>query len=127
LPNQAVANGRKQPALGIREVQAVLTQVLFEDAVLFPQVRDHVKLSAIHPSREGHEQNPPSDVEHPPSLLAAVPTRKSRLNFRILRDQVWARIEFLVRTAEMRGQIIPQPAGVAAGIRPPVADENSRN
>ena len=31
------------------------------------------------------------------------------------------------RLAEVRGQMIPQPAGVAAGIRPPVADENSRH
>jgi hypothetical protein len=92
-----VAGGREPPALGIREVQAVLTQVLFEDAVLFPQVRDHVKLSAIHPSREGHEQNPPSDVEHPPRLLAAAATGKSRLNFRILRDRLrrkyWKHLE----------------------------------
>jgi hypothetical protein len=33
-------------------------QVLFEDAVLFQQVRDHLKLPAIHPSREGDEKNP---------------------------------------------------------------------
>ena len=61
--------GREPPALGIREVQALPAQVLFEDAVLFPQVRDDLKLPPIHPSREGDEENPPSNrVDHPPSL-----------------------------------------------------------
>jgi hypothetical protein len=41
-------------------VEALLAQVLFEDAVLFAEVGDHIKLSAIHPSREGHEENPAS-------------------------------------------------------------------
>jgi hypothetical protein len=63
--------GCKPPALGIREVEEPSAQVLFENAVLFPQVRDHLKLSAIRPSREGDKENPPSNrVEHPPSLLA---------------------------------------------------------
>ena len=60
---------------------------LFEDAILFPQVRDHLKLPAIHPSREGDEKNPPSDrVEHPPSLPAtAALAISARLNVRIVR------------------------------------------
>jgi hypothetical protein len=66
---------REPPALGIREVEALSAQVLLKDAVLLPQICDHFKLSAIDPSREGHEQNPPSDVEHPPSLLATAALR----------------------------------------------------
>src|ERR1700704_3225157 len=73
--------GREPPALGIREVEALLAQVLFEDAVLFAEVGDHFKLSAIHPSREGHEQNPPSDVEHLPSLPVAAALRKAAIEF----------------------------------------------
>ena len=61
--------GREPPALGIREGEAPSAQVLFENAVLFPQVSDYLKLPAIHPSREGDEENPPSNrVDHPPSL-----------------------------------------------------------
>jgi hypothetical protein len=56
-------------------VEALLAQVLFEDAVLLPQIGDHVKLSAIHPSRESPEQNPPSDIGHSPSLLATAALR----------------------------------------------------
>jgi hypothetical protein len=62
-------------ALRIREAEALPAQVLFEDAVLFPQASDHLKLTTIHPSREGDEQNPPSDVVHPPSLLATAALR----------------------------------------------------
>ena len=47
---------RREPAaLGIREVEALPAQVLFEDAVLFPQGGDHLELPAIHPSREGDD------------------------------------------------------------------------
>ena len=42
------------------------------------QMGNHFKLSAIHPSREGNQQNPPSDVEHPPSLLATAALGKSQ-------------------------------------------------
>jgi hypothetical protein len=81
--------GGEPAALGIREVQALPAEVLFEDAVLFPQARDHLKLPAIHPSREGDEKNPPSDrVEHPPSLPAtAALTISARLNCRIVRSR----------------------------------------
>jgi hypothetical protein len=61
---------REPPALRIRDVDALCAQVRLKDAVLLPQIGDHFKLSAIYPSCEGHEQNPPTDVEHPPSLLA---------------------------------------------------------
>jgi hypothetical protein len=63
--------------------------VLFEDAILFLQVRDHLKLPAIHPSREDDEKNPPSDrVEHSPSLPATAALAISeRLNYRIVRAQ----------------------------------------
>jgi hypothetical protein len=45
--------------------------VLFKNAVLFPQIGNHLKLAAIHPPGEGDEQNLPSDrVEHPQSLPA---------------------------------------------------------
>ena len=60
---------REPPALGIREGEAPSTQVLFKNAVLFAQVGDYLKLPAIHPSREGDEENPPSNrVDHPPSV-----------------------------------------------------------
>jgi hypothetical protein len=53
-------------------MQALSAQFLFEGAVLLPQTGNHLKLAAIHPSREGDQQNPPSDrVEHPPSLPVA--------------------------------------------------------
>jgi hypothetical protein len=51
------------------------------ECMLLPSLRDHVKLSAIHPSRESHEQKPPSDVEHPPSLLVAAALRKTAAEF----------------------------------------------
>ena len=64
-----MTRGREPPALGIREGEASSSQVLFEDAVLFPQVGDYLKLPAIHPSREGDEENPPSNrVDHSLSL-----------------------------------------------------------
>jgi hypothetical protein len=68
-------------------MQAPAAHVLFEDAVLFPQIGNHLKLAAIHPPGEGDEQNLPSDrVEHPPSLPAtAALTIRARLNFRIVR------------------------------------------
>lgn len=51
------------------------TELLFEDAVLFPQVGDHLKLVTIHPPGEGHEEEPPSDrVKHLPSLPVAAGT-----------------------------------------------------
>jgi hypothetical protein len=55
--------------------------VLLQDAVLLPQIGDHFELSAIDPSCEGHEQNPPSDIEHPPSLLVAAALRKTTAAF----------------------------------------------
>ena len=70
-------------------MQAPAAHVLFEDAVLFPQIGNHLKLAAIHPPGEGDEQNLPSDrVEHPPSLPAtAALTIRARLNFRIVRGR----------------------------------------
>ena len=70
-------------------MQAPAAHVLFEDAVLFPQRGNHLKLAAIHPPGEGDEQNLPSDrVEHPPSLPAtAALTIRARLNFRIVRPR----------------------------------------
>src|SRR5688500_16085065 len=74
--------GREPPPLGIREGEAPSTQVLFEDAVLFPQVGDDLKLPAIRPSRKGDMQNPPPDrVEHPPSLPANAPLAISAAEF----------------------------------------------
>src|ERR1035437_3830465 len=78
---------RESTPLRICEIQAPAAHVLFEDAVLFPQIGNHLKLAAIHPPGEGDEQNLPSDrVEHPPSLPAtAALTIRARLNFRIVR------------------------------------------
>ena len=53
-----------------RACEALSAQVLLQEAVLLPQIGDHFKLSAIQPFREGNEQNSPSEVEHPPGLLA---------------------------------------------------------
>jgi hypothetical protein len=62
---------RESTPLKIGEVQTPTAQVLFEDAVLFPEIRNHLKLAAIHPPGEGDEQDLPSNrVEHPPSLPA---------------------------------------------------------
>ena len=38
--------------LGIGEAQTTPTQVLSEDAVLFPQIGNHLQLVAIHPRRQ---------------------------------------------------------------------------
>jgi hypothetical protein len=46
---------RKSTPLRIGELQAPPAQVLFEDAVLLPQIGNHLKLAAIHPSGEGDE------------------------------------------------------------------------
>ena len=79
---------RESTPLRICDMQAPAAHVLFEDAVLFPQRGNHLKLAAIHPPGEGDEQNLPSDrVEHPPSLPAtAALTIRARLNFRIVRS-----------------------------------------
>jgi hypothetical protein len=51
------------------------TDVLFEDAVLFPHGRDDLKLVAIHPAGERHKQDPqPDGVDHEPSLSAPAST-----------------------------------------------------
>jgi len=70
---------RESTPLRIGKVQATLAQMLFEDAVLFPQVRDDFKLLAIYPGRQGHEEDPQAHAfEHPPSrelCVSASPRR----------------------------------------------------
>src|SRR5712671_6055106 len=81
-----MARRRESTPLRIGEMQAPPAQMLFEDAVLFPQIGNHLKLAAIHPPGERDEQNLPSDrVEHPPSLPATAALAISRLTFRIVR------------------------------------------
>jgi hypothetical protein len=82
LSSETITRGRQSTPLGIGEVQALSAQVFFEDAVLFPQIGNHLKLAAIHPPGEGDERDLPSDrVEHPPSLLvtAALAIRLSKV------------------------------------------------
>jgi hypothetical protein len=57
-----VAIRRETPSLGVGQPQPPATQVLFENAVLFPQVFDDLGLVAIHPARQRHEQNPQGTV-----------------------------------------------------------------
>ena len=69
-----MARRGQSASLWIGQARTSSAQVLFEDAVLFPQVFDHLKLVAIHPPSQGHEEDPPSDgVEHAPSLQAGRP------------------------------------------------------
>lgn len=80
---------RESTPLKIGEVQTPPAQVLFEDAVLFPEIGNHPKLAAIRPAGEGDEQDLPSDrVEHPPSLPATAAAFRARPNFRIVRAQI---------------------------------------
>jgi hypothetical protein len=68
---EAVAVLRESTPLGIGQSGAPHTEVLFEDAVLVPQVTDDLNLVAIHPARQRHEEDPqPDRVDHGPSLLA---------------------------------------------------------
>ncbi len=67
---EVAVHGESTP-LGIGQPQAPPVKVLLEDAVLFPHVLDDLKLAAIHPARECHEQAPqPDGVDHGPSRLA---------------------------------------------------------
>ena len=51
--------------------------MFLEDAVLFSQVVDHLKLVTIHPAGQRHEKDSPSDgVDHAPSLQAGDPFRR---------------------------------------------------
>jgi hypothetical protein len=58
LPTQPVARCREAASLGVGQPQPPPAQVLFEHAILCPQVFDDFTLMAIHPARQGHEQNP---------------------------------------------------------------------
>jgi hypothetical protein len=70
LAAETVTVHRESTPLGIGQPKASPGQLLFEDAVLFTQVRDDLKLVAIDPARQGHEQNPEGNrVDHGPSLL----------------------------------------------------------
>ena len=72
---QTVTGGRESAALDVGQPQAPPTNVFVEDAVLFPQVRNDLKLVAIHPASERHEQDPqPDGVDHGPSLSAPAST-----------------------------------------------------
>ena len=65
-----MARCRESTPLQISEVQTPAAQVLFEDAVLFPQGLDDFELVPIHPSRQCHEDDPqPHRVDHEPSLF----------------------------------------------------------
>jgi hypothetical protein len=76
---------RESTPLKIGDVQTPPAQMLFEDAVLFPEIGHHLKLTAIRLAGEGDHQDLPSDrVEHPPSLPATAAFR-ARPNFRIVR------------------------------------------
>jgi hypothetical protein len=55
---EAVVVCRKSTPLGIGQSQSPPTEVLVEDAVLFPQVLDDLKLVTIHPARQRHEEDP---------------------------------------------------------------------
>jgi hypothetical protein len=88
LSSEAVAVHSESAALDVGQPQSPAVEVLFEDAVLFPQVLDHLKLVAIHPARERHEENlQPNGLDHEPSLSAAASALPAftRLNFRIVR------------------------------------------
>ena len=70
LPSEAVAVHRESAPLGIGQTQTPPVEVLLEDAVLFPQVRDNLELVAIHPARKSHEEDPePYGLDHGPSLF----------------------------------------------------------
>jgi hypothetical protein len=58
LAAETVAVHRESTPLGIGQRKASPGKLLFEDAVLFTQVRDDLKLVAIDPARQGDEQNP---------------------------------------------------------------------
>ena len=65
LAAEPVAIHREASSLGIRQPHAPPVQLLAQDAGFFPQVRDNLQLVAIHPTREGHEQDPQADgIDH---------------------------------------------------------------
>jgi hypothetical protein len=55
LSSEAVPVHSESAALDVGQPQSPAVEVLFEDAVLFPQIGNHLKLAAIHPSGEGDE------------------------------------------------------------------------
>ena len=74
-----MTRGREATPLRIGEGQALPAHERVEDAVLFPQVGDDLKLVAIDPPGEGDEQDLPADrVEHPPSLPATKASQSGR-------------------------------------------------
>jgi hypothetical protein len=80
LSSEAVAVHGESTSLGISQPQAPPVKVLFEDAVLFPQVLDDFELVAIHPARQCHEDDPqPDRVDHEPSLLVGASASGERL------------------------------------------------
>jgi hypothetical protein len=73
-----MTTARQSTALRVGQAQASSLQVFLKDAVLFPQVIDHLNLVAIHPSGQRHQEDPPADgVEHAPSLQAALRVGRS--------------------------------------------------
>ena len=73
-PPEAVARRGESASVRIGQARTSSAQVFFEDAVLFRQVFDYLKLVAIHPPSQGHEEDPPSDgVEQVPSLQVGPP------------------------------------------------------
>jgi len=46
---------RQSPPLAVGEAQALIPQLLPKHSVLFPEVIDQLRLSAVHPARQGDQ------------------------------------------------------------------------
>ena len=58
VSSEAVTVHGESTPLAIGQPQAPPVQVLLENAVLFPQILNDLKLMAIHPARKGRDQDP---------------------------------------------------------------------